>query len=462
MKLTVIGGGGVRSPLFVGSALRRAEKSGVTEICLHDINAEKLGLFGQLGIELGRRQASPVKITTTTDIDAALDGASHAVTTVRPGDEEGRIKDEKIALNLGVIGQETTGPGGFAMALRSIPVILDYTRKLREKNPDAWLFNFTNPAGLVAQALSDEGFERVVGICDSANAAQDAVATHLAIHHNHVHHHVYGLNHLSFAGHAFVNGEERLQALLADDEFLSSSMMRLFGKDLVKRHKLWMNEYLYYYYYAEQAVDAIQADARTRGEEVRDLNQAHMAELKSIGVSANPDRALDAYFAYEGRRSSTYMHYADDAAPSMEDADTQDAPPPAAGHNDQAGEGYAGVALNIIDALESGETCYSGLNVRNGTTIPSLRPDDVVEVSCKIDRSGIHPFPVANIPEAQDQLIQNVKRYERLTCEAIRKKDRTIAVEGLAAHPLVLSYSRSETLVNAYLDAHADYVGAWK
>ena len=462
MKLTVIGGGGVRSPLFVGSALRRAKKSGVTEICLYDINAEKLSLFGQLGIELGRRQGSLVKITTTTDIDVALDGASHAVTTVRPGDDEGRIKDEKIALGVGVIGQETTGPGGFAMALRSIPVILDYARKLHEKNSDAWLFNFTNPAGLVTQALCDEGFERVVGICDSANASQDAVATHLGIHHNDVHHHVYGLNHLSFASEAYVNGEERLQSLLANDEFLSSSMMRLFGKDLAKRHRLWMNEYLYYYYYAEQAVEAIQSDARTRGEEVRDLNLAHMNELKSIGVNENPDKALDAYFAYERRRSSTYMHYADGEALSMEDADVQAPPPPTTGHNEQAGEGYAGVALNIIDALESGEVCYSGLNVRNGTTIASLRPSDVVEVSCKIDSEGIHPFPVKEIPEAQNQLIQNVKRFERLTCEAIRKKDRTIAVEALAAHPLVLSYSRADYLVNAYLEAHAEYVGIWK
>lgn len=462
MKLCVIGGGGVRSPLFVGSALRRAGKSGVTEICLHDINEEKLGLFGQLSIELGRRQGSPVKITTTSNIDAALDGASHAVTTVRPGDEEGRIKDEKIALAAGVIGQETTGPGGFAMALRSIPVILEYAEKLREKNPDAWLFNFTNPAGLVAQALSDAGFDRAVGICDSANASQDAVAEWLGVHHNSVRPQVFGLNHLSFAHDVYVDGEEKLQDLLANDEFLSTSMMRLFGKDLAKRHKLWMNEYLYYYYYAEQAVEAIQSDERTRGEEVRDLNRAHMDDLKAIGVAEHPDKALDAYFAYERRRSSTYMHYADDTAPSMEDADTAGAPPPPANHNDTAGEGYAGVALNIIDALESGEVCYSGLNVRNGNTVPTLRPSDVVEVSCKIDGNGIHPFPVKEVPEAQDQLIQNVKRYERLTVEAIRKKDRSIAVEALAAHPLVLSYSRSEHLVNAYLEAHADYVGVWK
>lgn len=461
MKLCVIGGGGVRSPLFVGSALRRADKSGLTEIALHDINEEKIALFGQLSIELAKRQGASVKITTTTNIDEALEGASHAVTTVRPGDEEGRIKDEKIALAAGVIGQETTGPGGFAMALRSIPVILDYTRKLREKNPEAWLFNFTNPAGLVAQALCDEGFEKVVGICDSANAAQDAVAEWLGVHHNSVRPQVFGLNHLSFAKTAHVDGEERLQELLANDEFLATSMMRLFGRDLAKRHKLWINEYLYYYYYAEQAVDAIQADARTRGEEVRDLNRAHMDELAAIGVKENPDQALDAYFSYERRRSSTYMHYADDNAPSMEAADAADQPAPAANHNDQAGEGYAGVALNIINALESGEVCYSGLNVRNGSAVPTLRADDVVEVSCRVDKSGIHPIPVKSVPEAQNQLIQNVKRYERLTVEAIRKKDRTIAVEALAAHPLVLSYSRADYLVNAYLEAHRDHVGDW-
>ena len=235
MKLTVVGGGGVRAPLFVGSALRRAEKSGLTEICLYDTNSEKLEIFGGLSQALAERQQVPVNITMASTLDQALQGAAHVVTTVRPGEEEGRILDEKIALDIGVIGQETTGPGGFAMALRSIPVILNVAEKLRQINPDAWLFNFTNPAGLVTQALSDAGYDRAVGICDSANASQDAIAEWLGVHHNDVRPQVFGLNHLSFAKFAYVNGEEKLQDLLTNDEFLSTSMMRLFGKDPMHR-----------------------------------------------------------------------------------------------------------------------------------------------------------------------------------------------------------------------------------
>ncbi|MFE0018845.1 6-phospho-beta-glucosidase [Mesorhizobium sp. NPDC059054] len=460
MKLTLIGGGGVRAPLFVGSALRRAQKSGLTEICLHDINSDKLETFGALSSELAVRMQSRVRISTASDAERALDGASYVVTTVRPGDEEGRIKDERIALAHGVLGQETTGPGGFAMALRSIPVILDYAKQLRRVSPNAWLFNFTNPAGLVTQALQDAGFDRVIGICDGANGAQEAVASRFQVPQNDVRTEVFGLNHLSFTRAAYVNGKEVLQDLLDDDAFLASTSQRMFAPSVVRRHRLWINEYLYYYYYAEKAVAAVQNDKRTRGEEVRDLNRSLMARLKEIGVTRNADEALSAYFAYEQRRNATYMHYARGDAPSMEEADqTSGLPEESTGHE---GEGYAGVALNLVDALQTGVPCYSGLNIRNGDAIDGLRADDVVEVSCVIDKDGVRPTRIGAMPEAQSQLVQNVKHYERLAVAAIRERRRDVAVEALVAHPLVLSYSRAEPLVDEYLKAHAAYVGEWR
>jgi 6-phospho-beta-glucosidase len=458
MKLTLIGGGGVRAPLFVGSALRRVEKSGLTEICLHDINSEKLEVFGALSTELARRVQSPVRISTSRDAEQALEGASYVVTTVRPGGEEGRIKDERIALNHGVLGQETTGPGGFAMALRSIPVILEYASLLKRVSPDAWLFNFTNPAGLVTQALRNEGFDRAIGICDGANSAQEAVATRLKLPANNMRTEVFGLNHLSFTRAAYVDGHEVLQELLDDDTFLAETSQRMFAPSVIRRHRLWFNEYLYYYYYAEQAVAALQSDERTRGEEVRDLNRALIARLKEIGVDADPQRALSAYFAYEQRRNATYMHYARQDAPSMEEADQNAPEAPNAGHE---GEGYAGVALNLVDALQTGLPCYSGLNVPNGNAIDGLLPEDVVEVSCVIDREGVRPSRIGAMPDAQAQLVKSVKRYERLAVQAIRERKRDLAVEALVAHPLVLSYSRAEPLVDEYLRAHAAHLGEW-
>ncbi|AOF94395.1 6-phospho-beta-glucosidase [Sinorhizobium sp. RAC02] len=461
MKLTLIGGGGVRAPLFVASALRRAERTGLTEICLHDVEQTKLDIFGGLAREIGMRMQSPVRITATTEAERALEGARYVVTTVRPGGEDGRVKDERIALSHGVLGQETTGPGGFAMALRSIPVITDYACLLKKVSPDAWLFNFTNPAGLVAQALSDAGFDRVVGICDGANAAQEAVAQKLGVAVREVQTEVFGLNHLSYTRAARVGGTEVLQGLLDDDVFLAETAQRIFDPALIRRHRLWLNEYLYYFYYAEKALGDIQADARTRGEEVRDLNRALIEQLSGIGVGRDPDAALAAYFAYEQRREATYMHYARPEAPSMEDADK--AIRSVTAHAaDGVGEGYAGVALNIIDAMESGAECHIGLNVRNGEAIDGLRPDDVVEVSCVVDAKGIRPKKIGTMPDSPAQLVHNIKRYERLAVTAISERRKDLAVEALIAHPLVLSYSRAEPLVDEYIAAHSAFAGEWR
>src|SRR5215216_2513781 len=181
MKITVIGGGGVRGPLFVASALRRANAIGLDEISLMDIDSDKLEIMAAISRQIGVMMESPVRITHTTDAVAALDAASHVVTAIRVGDEMGRVLDERLALKHGVLGQETTGPGGFAMAMRSIPAIEQYAALMNKLCPQAWLFNFTNPAGLVTQALRNQGFQHIVGICDGANEAQHQVASWLKL-----------------------------------------------------------------------------------------------------------------------------------------------------------------------------------------------------------------------------------------------------------------------------------------
>jgi len=456
MKLALIGGGGVRSPLFVASALRRAERVGLEELCLMDSDAEKLAIFGALCREVARRAESDVRITTTTDPRAALEGAAHVVTTIRVGTERGRVLDERLALKHGVLGQETTGPGGFAMALRSIPAILQYAELLERVSPGAWLFSFTNPAGLVTQALRDAGFARTVGICDGANVGHHAVAEWLELDPRRLRAEVFGLNHLSWTRRVLLDGQDVLAPLLRDPAFLSSTMMKLFEPALVEWIGMWINEYLFYYYYAERAVASIAADEKTRGEEIVELNAKLLDQLRAIGVERDPAAGLRAFYTYQNRRHATYMHYAQPDAPTMAEADrtVDDVHTP-------DGEGYAGVALGIIEALETGEPLYTALNVPNEGAIDGMRPGDVVEVSCVVDRDGVRPLPIGAIPEAQELLMRAVKRYERLTVEAIAKRSRTIAVEALMAHPLVLSYSRAKPLVDEYLAAHRDWVGDW-
>src|SRR3569623_1302950 len=290
MKLAIVGGGGVRAPLFVQSALKRAKRLDLTEICLMDTAATQLQLIGALCSALARRDGGNVAITTTTSAEAACTGVGHVVTTVRPGGAEGRVTDERIAQKHGVLGQETTGACGFAMALRSIPTILDYARKLREISPNAWLYNFTNPAGLVSQALSDAGIARCVGICDRANGAQNAVARYLHVDPPAVVADLFGLNHLSFTRRAKVDGVDRLPEMLADEGFLATTNMRVFEPRVVRRLGLWINEYLYYFYYLDQAL-AGHGNGPTRGEEVLELNRQLIAELGRINATTHPEPA---------------------------------------------------------------------------------------------------------------------------------------------------------------------------
>jgi 6-phospho-beta-glucosidase len=459
MKLALLGGGGVRAPLFVITAIQRAERIGVTEICLMDVDNEKLALIEKLCKAIVIQVGSKVRITSTTDPEIAISGAGHIITTIRVGAEQGRVLDERIALRHGVLGQETTGPGGFAMALRSIPVILKYAELRDRLSPNAWIHNFTNPSGLVTQALYDEGFHHVVGICDGANSAQRAVARACSLDARSLRAEVFGLNHLSWTRTVRHHGEDLLSSLLKTSSFQNTTLMRIFDPWLIDHFHMFLNEYLFYYYYAEKAVASILASEKTRGEEILVLNQRLLADLRSIEAEKDPVAAIQAFNAYEHRRSSTYMYYAQSDAPTPEQADKTYAPQDHL--QEGASEGYAGVALDLIEAIDHDRPLYTALNVPNQGAIDGLRPEDVVEVSCFVDGEGIHPQKIGEIPEEHHLLISSVKRYERLTVEAVRTHSRDTAIGALMAHPLVLSYSRASALTDEYLTALAPYVGIW-
>lgn len=454
MKLTLLGAG-VRAPLFAAAALRRAKRIGLDELWLLDTDPERLSLFGGISAEMARRAGATSLVHLTDDPRAALRDAAHVVVAIRVGGEEARILDERIALRHGVLGQETTGPGGFAMALRSIPAVLGYARLLSEVSPDAWLYSFTNPAGLVAQALRDAGFGRAVGICDGANRAQHAVAAWYGIDGRSLRSEAFGLNHLSWTRSVSLGTEDLLGPVLLDPGFRAQSRQHMFDLELSRQVGMWMNEYLYYYHYAERAVAEILADGKTRGEEVLEMTQRLLGELRPARRSEHPDAALEAFRAYHQRRSATYMHFARPDAPDLEQADSAayDGRP-----EESEDEGYAGAALDVIEALATGEPLWTALNVPNQGAIDGLRDGDVVEVSCLVDGRGIEPVRIGQMPEPQAALVAAVKAYERFTVEAVAHRSRDLAITALMAHPLVLSYPRASSLVDEYLAAHREYI----
>jgi len=460
MKLTFIGGAGVRIPMFVEACIRRSRRIGLDEVCLLDTDVPKLQAIGTICQRIVHKAGNPFGVTLTTDPRRALTDADHVVTTIRAGGDAGRVSDERIALSHGVLGQETTGPAAFGMALRNVPAVLAYAELLDTVSPKAWLFNFTNPAGLVVQALRDAGFERAVGICDSANSVHRDVAAWLGVPVDTLRPEVFGLNHLSWTRSVRQDGVDRLASLLRDPAFVGTTHLRMYEPDLLAQVGMAPNEYLYYYYYAERALAEILGEERTRGEEVAAINQAMLATLAAVDTPADPDGAWRAWRLAMSQREGTYMHYAFADTPSIEVADATGSAsdmsePP------EHGEGYAGVALDLIQAFVSGTPTHTAVNVPNVTAIAGMAADDVVEVSCVADDSGVAPVAIGAVPASSLLLMRAVKRFERLTVEAIARRSRRLGTEALMAHPLVLSYSRARALVDDYVETNRDFAGAW-
>lgn len=224
---------------------------------------------------------------------------------------------------------------------------------------------------------------------------------------------------------------------------------------------MWINEYLFYYYYRETAIAAIASDEMTRGEEVAMLNKGLIEQMSIMNIEGDPQLALRTYMAYVLRRGSTYMHYGQTETLSTREIEHQIRDWMEKPASEEA-EGYAGVAFSLIEALQGEIPLFTGLNVPNEGAIDCLRPTDVVEVSCRVDQNGVHPLRIGAIPEAQELLIRSVKRYERLAALAIHNQSRQTAVLALMAHPLVQSYPKAKILIDRYLQAHAAYIGYWQ
>ncbi|MBB6672444.1 family 4 glycosyl hydrolase [Cohnella nanjingensis] len=455
MKLTLIGGGGVRAVLFTQSLTLKAAESGITKLVLLDVDPAQLETIGQLCRVVVARSGVPLDIELSTDPRSALTGADYIVTTIRAGKEASRAEDERIAMQYGLLGQETTGPAGFSMALRTIPVLLDYCRLAREVAPNAWIFNFSNPSGLVTQALRSEGYDRVIGICDTPSHTKLRMAEALGVDPEELYVEFFGLNHLSWIRKAVYRGEDRLEALKNDPDFTSRvGEFAMFDADLLRSLPYLPNEYLYYYYHRERAIANIRNAGQTRGQMIAQNNRAMLEALKEIDIPKQPELALQTYLYYTQKREASYMAIETNAQAKPE--------VPAEALKLPESLGYAGVMLDFVDALRTGSERTVVLSVPNAGSILGFADDDVVEVSCSIGENGAVPVPIGEVPEAEYLLMRSVKRFERLTAAAVRERSVELAVEALTAHPLVGSYSLAKQLVADYLQAYRPLLGEWK
>lgn len=452
MKLTVIGGGGVRSMFLAKSIAQRAHDLHITELVFMDCDADKLRIYGGLARHVARLLDPALKFTLTTDADEAVRDADYIITTIRVGGDHTRVRDERIALDLGILGQETTGAAGLSFAMRSVPALADYCERIKRlSKPTVKVFNFTNPAGVVSQALRDMGYDFTYGICDAPSGMLHQFADLYGVDASRIAGECYGLNHLSFFRSIQIDGREIMPELIARPDAYEKTDLRFFGRDLIEHMGCVLNEYLYYFYYREQAVQNILKAGVTRGEVIEDINRQMTEELSKMDIENDFDSCLACFEKWYGKREDAYM--ANETGVHRDKPWKFDVFSPDAG-------GYAGVALRFIELVETGTTGSMILCAPNQGAIPTLADDDIVEITCDISRDGAKPHKVENPDPRALELIRRVKSYERLAAKAIVQRDRTAAVDCLMLHPLVNSYSLAVQLVDAYFALNAPFLNA--
>lgn len=454
MKLAVIGGGGVRSMFLAKSLAQSAKRLGIDALAFMDNDPEKLRIFGAMAKKIALLIAPELTFFCTTDAKEALTDADYVITTIRVGGDDMRVRDERIALDLGLLGQETTGAAGFSFAMRSIEALIGYCEMARQYcKPGVKVFNFTNPAGLVSQALRDKGYDFTFGICDAPSSMLHMIAEYKGVAPERVKGEIYGLNHLSFFNSITVDGKEILDELIADDGAYAHTDMRYFDKELLMKKRLVPNEYLYYYYSREKAVTNILNAQETRGEQIARINKLMLKELADVDIENDFDTALAIFDRCYGMRENSYM-----ASETGVKRDKE-------WHFNPFSEdfgGYASVALKYIEIIQSGVGDSMILCAPNNGALPMLADDDVVEMTCDITPEGAFPHHYTRFDEDALELIRRMKRYERQAARAILTKDRDLAVSALMLHPLVESYSLARQLVDSYIALNKAFSDGWK
>jgi 6-phospho-beta-glucosidase len=450
VKITIIGAGGVRTPLMLKSFLARQALINLTELALMDVDSEHLALIQALSTPVLEKGNAAFHTLWTTDAREAIRDADYVITTFRAGGIASRVVDEQVPLKYGVLGQETTGPGGFAMALRTIPPILEYVEQVRRLAPDAWIINFTNPAGIITEAIRNRaGFEQTIGICDNPPAMHRAIAHFLGAQLNEVFPEYFGLNHLGWVRAIHYHGQDVLPGLIAEIEQLGKVMHGLpFDPDFIKSLRMLPNEYLYFYYCNREAVDHIIQAGQSRALQIAPFNKRLFEKLQRIQQEGGSVSEMDTvYRQYLQERHGTYMSI--ETGTESHDASAKSG-------IDVAAEGYAGVALEVINYLRGGKTGTLVLNVPNRGSVVGMEDQDIVEVTCYLAHGLIRPFAIGTIPDHALGLMKQVKAYERLTVRAVVEGSYAIALKALALHPLVPSYNVAKQILDEYIEQHGD------
>jgi 6-phospho-beta-glucosidase len=454
MKVAVVGGGGFRTPTLHACIVRVAPRIEIEEIVLHDVDAARLASIAAVIQGLDReRDGADVRLRTTTSLDDAIEGTGAVLVAIRVGGAEARTIDEEVPLSLGVLGQETVGPGGIAFALRTIPVMRGIADVVRDRAPGAWFVNFTNPAGVVTEAVHELLGDRAVGICDSPSALCARVAAAVGRPRGQIAFDYAGLNHLGWLVAARPSeGEDVLPALLADDHRLARiDEARLFGPDRLRTLGAIPNEYLVYIERLEAVTAALRKDG-PRGAIVERQQRAFFREARPD----DPPVALAAWRRARDARHAAYLVEGWAAAAWEPPPSTESAP----SDGDPGGDGYAGVAADFLGATAAEEPRRLVIDARSGGRLDGVGENEIAELTCEVSRGGVRPAAGKPLPAEAAALVQRVKEVERLTLRAAIEGSRRLALEAIAAHPVVQGRDLAERILGGYLRRHPSLAGA--
>jgi 6-phospho-beta-glucosidase len=411
VKVAVVGAGSTYTPELVDGFARRQDELTIDELALHDIDGERLEVVGGLAGRILAKAGWPGRLGRTTDPDAALDGADVVIVQLRVGGQQARLVDETLPLEFGCIGQETTGPGGFAKALRTVPVVLDLAARAA---PDAWIIDFTNPVGIVTRALVDAG-HRAIGLCNVAIGFQRRLARLLGVPPERVQLGNVGLNHLSWIRSVLVDDADRLPELL---EHHGEELAAEVGLPLrLLRTLEAIPSYYLRYYYLRGRVLAEQRQSRPRASDVAAI-EAELLDLYRDPALAEKPALLET----------------------------------------RGGAFYSEAAAQLIAALVGDTGEVQVVDVRNGGAVAGLPPEAVIELPARVDRAGAHPLPQTPLAPELLGLVQQVAAYEQLAVAAARSGDRRVALAALLANPLVADYEVAVPLLDALLAANRPYL----
>jgi 6-phospho-beta-glucosidase len=401
MKIAVVGGGSTYTPELIDGFARFTNLS---EVVLIDPSAERLNIVGPFAKRLLGQ------VSWTSDLDAGLDGASIVVIQLRVGGQQARISDETFPLECGCIGQETTGAGGLAKALRTVPVVLEVAARAAKRAPGAWIVNFTNPVGIVTRALLDAG-HRAAGLCNVAIGFQRRFATLLGVTPEEVTLDHVGLNHLTWERAAYVNGVDRLPELLApaaQQVHLPLEMLQRLGS---------VPSYYLRYFYEHDIVLEEQRHEGTRGEAVARIEAELLRLYRDPALTTKPELLAQ-----------------------------------------RGGAFYSEAAVGLITSLLNGDNTIHAVNLRNRGHLPFLPDDAVIEVSCRVDRDGATALPAPPVEALYSGLIAAVSAYEELALQAALKGGRERVHLALLAHPLVGQHDIAERLTDRLLAANESFL----